>query len=387
MKREQKVWCIVFEYSEIQEALLVRTEHQCSLGIYTDVDSTIWRIKDEEKIKELDSLFGLQDRWGSEWYINFHLEDGPQSGPRMIVCSSLEKAYWYLRKEILNKQQEIEALEYILATKEEDNNHVVSKLQTYIRPKLIVKHDAGEKSIMIESFSNQMYYTYSYMGETVNHMLHEGLGVEEGTLDDDNVIMTISPNYMDFNIQREVFDRVMTSYDALPPVADKLQQIWNSNHPYFELEFVHCGGNIDTHNFFNYRTKCIGSDMKYEDMLHKISCQLTLALAIAARTQKNDKSHNKPIQFVLSPEAAVVQSELIAKSNNHIVMTYALDNKQEKYYAIAKPIHVKCCQRPNGTVYMRIECDPYNVRSISGREYVSMVSKGESVLDTMIGTH
>lgn len=385
MRREQKVWCIVFDENEIQEALLVRTERQCSLGIYGDV----WRIKDEKKIKELDSLFGVQDRWGSEWYINFHLEDDrPKPAPRMIVCSSLEKAYWYLRNEIRNRQQEIEGLEYILATKEEDNNHVVNKLQTYIRPKLVTVNDvAADETVMIEGFHNQMCHTYSFMGAAVNHKLHAGLGVNEGTLDDESVLVLIGPTYIDFNIGIKLFSKVVASYDAIPPVADKLQQIWNSNHPYFELEFVHCGSNINPHNFFDYGVKCLGSDMKYEDMLNNISCQLTQALAVAARTQKNDKSPNKPIQFALSPQAASVCSDLIAKSNNHIVMTYASPNIPEKYYGITKPIRVYCCQRPNGTVYMRVECDPHNVRSISGKDYVSMVSKCESVLDTMIGAH
>lgn len=380
MSKTFTVWCLVFEDSSIKEATLVRTNQTCRIKLEGDTAY----IRDEELIKKIDSALHLYEKFNNEWCLNFFFLSS--AFPNMIVCSSLTKACDYLREKIHQKRQDIEQCEYMLATTGNDDQSIALQMQPYINARLQTVTEVEPDTVLIQGFHNDAITTYKQMASTVNQRLNDVFGCgahESGEFVNDKVLVQINAHSVLFYIEKSAFDRIMKQYKKIPRVANVLQQMWNTNQPHFPLEFVHCD-DIPINSVHKFcRNNRIGS-INYEELLESISSQMAKELSIAARTKRVEKSSNRPIQFVLSQRAANENADWIEQPARHIIMRYANDTKQEVYYGLTKPMQVHCHERLDGSIYLKVECDAHNTKSLTKKEYISLNGKSQNILDVMM---
>jgi len=383
MKQELKVWCVDRLDYTLQEYNLVRTDKQARLeDVY--VRYTQYKFTFSNSLAEIDRVMASTQPWTLTVDELSHL----------TLCSSKEEAYEYLRSEIQSLEKSIESLQDILKVHAADKDSITSELQKYIHARVVcvdepdanhLQTDGNEDALIeIENFWHGSKHSIEHLGRVTGHKLHHAFGLEYGELNDETVFVSFSTYCISFYISLSTFNKFA---DRFRPVAQQLQDTWTANNHEFQVKFVDIHKRVHPHLLFSIEERfsmCGHHNNSYAGIMHSISCQLPQVTANAAKTKKLNKNSFRPTQFVISPHAKNINASLLSGSENYVTMTYVANNKQERYYGLAKPLEVLCLERPNGSVFMAVFCPVENIKSFSREEYVVFYNRSASLLDSMV---
>jgi hypothetical protein len=373
-KNKTTVWLTNYSAGTIEEKILVKRKS----GVYSIQHTDI--ILDHTLTPSIEQSIAEQntDEHVYSW--------GVKLNTTLSIASSLDWALWCLESEKSNNEKRLETINQILQTYNIGDSSLLHNMQPFVHAQL-VRLNSDDTSGFVEVYykSNWSSAMHQSMGRNANLLLHQGLGVKEGRLSQENMYVRIGRYGVGFYITDDLFNELVHESQSLIDQAEtvkQLQAMWG-NHQYgFSIEFQQS----PPHPYMAYKNHwCHFEEGDYERAQKIISKQLPTALSVAARSNLKTKSKAPVVQFALSRSAAEREG-VNSETDGHCLIEYSAkaDLRKNTYYGMSKPLTGLCFGRTDGTVSLYIQGDPNHVHKLTAEAYRQLMRKSTSVLDALI---